>query len=120
MQPLVTTNINEKINQKSQRQNLINQKGAAPITDIRQKRQAHTLEQDLQVINTQQISNIVQNLMAHGTQQNMPLNPTASQLMVMNNMQQSQSMLNSQMQRNNKKFVELAQKANSSMLASQQ
>jgi hypothetical protein len=41
-QPL-TTNINEKISQKSQRQNLINQKGAAPITDIRAKRQAATL-----------------------------------------------------------------------------
>ena len=43
MQPLVAANINEKINQKSQRQNLINQKGAAPITDIRSKRQASTL-----------------------------------------------------------------------------
>lgn len=49
----------------------------------------------------------------------MPLNPTASQLMMMN-IQQSTSLINPTVQRNNKKFVELAKNANSNMLASQQ
>jgi hypothetical protein len=119
MQPLMAANINEKISQKSQRQNLINQKGAAPITDPRTKRAATTLDAHGtppgMISHTSQMTNMVTGMMSHGSQPTMPLN-TASQLMMLN-LQQNASFLNMQVQRPNKKFVELAQKANTSMLA---
>ena len=86
---------------------IMNQKGAAPITDIRAKRQAATLNVDDLPANGPGV-----NISTHlGGQSQMAGGPSAHQLA-------NQHI--AQIHRNNKKFVEMASKANSNMLAAQQ
>ena len=89
---------------------MMNQKGAAPITDIRAKRQAATLN----------VEDLPGNVNVPPSQMLAQGGVNVSSSSGNNNSHQIANQHMAQMQRNNKKFVEMASKANSSMLAASQ